>query len=110
MSAATSKMLSAAVNLDLFVMWDCAIQSGYCVGRNGCDYAHVFLPEMQMIAKHAIDESMNREGLSYGNAIESFTASCSNNNSLAKIIDECDYMKYTKSNTVVIDKKYAQHG
>ena len=50
-SVATSKMLHAAINPELFVMWDGRIMSGYGLDGSGREYAHRFLPRMQSIAR-----------------------------------------------------------
>lgn len=102
----TSKMLHAAINDKLFVAWDEKIQEGYIghivrslridiVSNAGVLYAGAFLPMMQEIAKQAVSEVMNQENLPYEDAIQSFTDHCENNNSLAKIIDEYNYARFT---------------
>ena len=94
-SVATSKMLNAAVNRNLFVMWDGTIRGNYNVGRDGYEYAHIFLPQMQELARQAVNEAMQAESLSRSEAIKSFTERCENKNSLAKIIDEYNFAKFT---------------
>lgn len=95
-SVATSKALHVAVNPDLFVMWDRAIQSEYLMEtNNGRTYAREFLPWMQEIANQAVDEVMTKESRSRAAAIKSFTDNCEKKNSLAKIIDEYNFAKYT---------------
>ena len=93
-SVGTSKMLNAAVNPCLFVMWDGAIQSGYGVYGTGTQYSK-FLMEMQKLARFSVAEAMNVEDMSYDEAIMSFTDRCRNRNSLAKILDEFNYSKFT---------------
>ena len=95
-SVATSKALHVAINPHLFVMWDRHIQSAYRLGNTGKVYAHVFLPVMQIIANQAVNEVMAEEGLSRADAIRSFTDHCEKNNTLAKVIDEYNFTKYTK--------------
>lgn len=68
-SVATSKILNAAVNPELFVIWDNAIQDGYRIGNGGYTYANIFLPKMQGLAHQAIKELMRVEDLSYGDAL-----------------------------------------
>ena len=92
----TSKMLNAAINPNLFVMWDRAIQSDYGLNGTGYDYAHEFLPGMQAAANRAVKEVMDNENLSRAAAIQSFTDNCEKKNSLAKIIDEYNYSRFTK--------------
>ena len=94
-SVGASKMLHAAINPELFVIWDNAIQSGYDLNGVGSEYAHEFLPKMQRIAKQAVKEVRDNEGLSCAAAIQSFTDHCEKSYSLAKIIDEYNYTKYT---------------
>ena len=94
-SVGASKMLNVAINPNLFVIWDTAIQSGYGLGRYGSEYAREFLPKMQRIAKRAVDQVRTEEGLSCADAIQSFTDHCEKSYSLAKIIDEYNYTKYT---------------
>ena len=94
-SVAASKMMNAAINPGLFVMWDTAIQRSYYMGRNGYAYAYRFLPQMQELARRAVNEAMDKEGLSLIDAIASFTNHCENKNTLAKIIDEYNYAKFT---------------
>ena len=96
-SVATSKALHVAINPDLFVMWDRAIQSHYFLKTNtGYTYAHEFLPWMQEIANQAVAEVMDKENRSRAAAIQSFTERCERKNSLAKIIDEYNFAKFKK--------------
>ena len=96
-SVGASKMLNVAINPELFVMWDREIQFGHDIRINfGSAYAHVFLPKMQRIAKQAVNEVMIQENLSRADAIQSFTDHCEKKNSLAKIIDEYNYARFTK--------------
>ena len=95
-SVGTSKMLNVAINPELFVMWDGAIQSGHGPMNDAGDgYARIFLPKMQAIAKRAVSEVMDKENLFLEAAIQSFTERCENKNSLAKIIDEYNYARFT---------------
>ena len=87
----TSKMLHAAINPHLFVMWDNMIQVRYGLLGTASEYAHVFLPKMQSIAKQAVNEVMIQENLSRADAIQSFTERCGKSYSLAKIIDEYNF-------------------
>ena len=95
-SVATSKALHVAINPDLFVMWDRSIQSEHLLDTNtGYTYASEFLPWMQEIANQAVCEVMTKESRSRADAIQSFTDHCEYKNSLAKIIDEYNFAKYT---------------
>ena len=96
-AVATSKILHAAINPKLFVMWDNDIQERYIpkhLINTGDGYARVFLPRMQVIAERAVDEVMRNENLSCTDAIQSFTEHCEKKNSLAKIIDEYNFAKF----------------
>ena len=99
-AVATSKLLHVAINPNLFVMWDREIQPVYVLQKKeintGFGYAEVFLQRIQRIAKQAVNEVMAEENLSRADAIRSFTDHCEKKNSLAKIIDEYNYTKYTK--------------
>ena len=99
-AVATSKLLHVAINPNLFVMWDGEIQPAYILQRNrrntGFGYAEIFLQRMQQrLAERAVKQVMAEEGLSRADAIQSFTEHCEKKNSLAKIIDEYNYAKYT---------------
>ena len=82
-----SKILHT-INPNLFVMWDGAIIDGYSL-----PYAGHFLPEMQRLAKCAVSQVIKEECLSRNDAVESL-APCGN--SLAKVLDEYNYVKFTK--------------
>ena len=101
-----SKMFHAAINPELFVMWDNDIQSTHLasIARSvrldtenaGVLYAGLFLPKMQIIANQAVDEVMAKENRSRANAIRSFTEHCKEKNTLAKIIDEYNFAKFKR--------------
>ena len=96
-STAASKILHA-INPDGFVMWDTKIRKQYAQKllkrdsqlTHAWEYAYYFLPEMQRIANSAIEQVMNEEDhSSCAEAIKSLTP-CGN--SLAKVIDEYNYV------------------
>ena len=91
-----SKILHA-INPKLFVMWDDAI-----IGAYGAPYIYAthFLPEMQRLAKDAINQVIENENRSYDDAIKSLTP-CGN--TLAKVLDEYNYMKYTRDHPKLVD-------
>lgn len=98
-STGASKMLHI-INPKLFVMWDGAIRSGYiCKLKRGLEKENwiwytEFLQEMQNLAKQAIREAMEQEKKhSHDQAIELLTG-C--RHTLAKALDEYNFMKYTK--------------
>ena len=88
-SVPTAKALHVAINPHLFVMWDRPILSAYDLGNTGFVYAHIFLPAMQRIANKAVKEVMDQEDRLLDDAIKSLTP-CGN--SLAKVIDEYNYV------------------
>ena len=96
-SVGTSMVLHVAINPQLFVMWNGPIRSYYgLINENGSEYAHEFLPWMQEIANRAVDEVMDQENLPRAEASQSFTERCEKKNTLAKIIDEYNFAKFTK--------------
>ena len=90
-SVATSKMIHAAVNPHLFVMWDTRIASGYQVGASGDDYAN-FLALMQNQIEEAILQVMVAENLKREDAITSLNE---RGHTLAKVVDEFNYVCFT---------------
>lgn len=96
-STAASKILHA-INPDGFVMWDRNIREEYAQKllerktalTTGWDYAYHFLPEMQRIANTAIEQAMNEEDHCSRAAAIKLLTPCGN--SLAKVIDEYNYV------------------
>lgn len=98
---ATSKMLHTAINPEVFVMWDSAIMFNYGpLQGNGLGYADSFLPRMQELSEEAIRQVVTEEGLSRDDAIKSLTP-CGN--TLAKVIDEFNFAKFTLKNNSVLE-------
>lgn len=87
----TSKILHM-LNYQLFVMWDEKIRNGYACGANSKNYAHSFLPRMQMLSKKAIKEAEDKLAISQNHAIKRL---CKCGHTLTKVIDEYNYVKYT---------------
>ena len=104
-SVAASKILHM-INPELFLMWDNRIQNSY----GWPDYTTRFLPKMQQIAEEAIDEIVLKENLSYEEATEQLE-SCNHverippspyfPNKVAKVLDEFNFMKYTRMTPAV---------
>ena len=93
-----SKLLHI-INPDLFVMWDGAIRTGYIckLGKTneGWIWYTEYLREMQQLAKCAVEQvRANEQHHSDEGAIASLTG-CKH--SLAKALDEYNFMKYTKT-------------
>ena len=85
-SVATSKMLHAAINPDLFVMWDGRIMNGYGIYGSGREYAHDFLPEMQSLARESMRQFKEES------PVRSYPPP---GHTLAKVIDEYNYVRFT---------------
>ena len=87
------------INPELFVMWDGAIRTGYICKLEKKKEVWIwytqFLQEMQRLAKQAVHEIMeNDKKCSCKTAIASLTG-CKH--TLAKALDEYNFMKYTKT-------------
>ena len=103
---AASKILHA-INPELFLMWDNPIQSGY----KWPVYTMRFLPQMQQIAKRAVNQIMAKENVYYQDAAAERLESCIHINRIpaldhfpsriAKVIDEYNFMKYTRRSPTV---------
>ena len=82
-------------------MWDEDIRGGY-----GCadtrDYGE-FLLRMQRLAEYAIAQIMNEENRSCDDAVEWLTI-CGH--SLAKVLDEYNFVKFTKNDDRVWEREY----
>jgi len=87
----TSKILHC-LNPALFVMWDSSIRKGYGVGGSPASYAQVFMPKMQALARQAVAEVMLAKGVWVDEALREL---CACGHSLAKVVDEFNYAKYT---------------
>jgi hypothetical protein len=82
---------------ETFVMWDGAIAAGYGIHkRNGHDYAQRFLPRVQEEAREAIETYISDAGSSRDAAISAITAAAGHG-TLAKLLDEYNYVKFTLS-------------
>jgi hypothetical protein len=91
----TSKMLHM-LNPRFFVMWDAAIRRGYKVRRaTGEEYASNFLPLMQRELQEAIT-SFAEDNQATPNRPDIQLEALRAPRTLAKMIDEYNYMKYTK--------------
>ena len=83
---------------NFFVMWDDRIKEGVMQGRdNGAAYAFYFLPKMQLELSEAIETCMEERKLNRTDAIRYICEKC-DGKTLAKLVDEYNYMKYTKKN------------
>ena len=81
---------------NFFVMWDDDIKKGVMQGREkGAAYAFYFLPKMQLELREAIKTCMEERKLDRADAIRYICERC-DGKTLAKLVDEYNYMKYTK--------------
>jgi len=106
---AASKFLHV-VNPELFVMWDAFIRAGYGLTRaprDGTpppsDYARVFLPRMQQLARCAVATLAHERGTTPGQAVR---ALCVRGQTLAKLIDEYSYAKFSLRSAEVWDAEF----
>jgi len=79
----------------LFVIWDNDIKEGLGVDTRGANYSGRFLFDMQKELKEAVKTCMFDEKLSRSNAV-SFIESRCGDKTLAKLVDEFNYIKYVK--------------
>lgn len=93
------------VNPNLFVMWDSAIRGGYGESEYAQTRYANFLRRTQRLAKYAIEQVMEKEGLSHDSAIDSLKCH-GRSHSLAKILDEYNFVKFTRNSDCVWKKEY----
>lgn len=84
----------------LFVMWDNPICEKLGFSLNTRSYVHDFLPLMQKEANEAIETCMKDQGCARDVAIHFIIEKCSEicgyDKTLTKLVDEYNWMKYTK--------------
>ena len=98
-STDSSKILHTILP-NLIVMWDPKIRLGILGNENkkkGSMYALDFLPKMQKELQEAIDTCMKEEKLEREETIKYIRQECGNEN-LPKLIDELNYVTYTRTN------------
>jgi hypothetical protein len=94
-STDASKILHAILPR-LFVMWDNKIRKALVgEGRDGRCYAFEFLPMMQKLANKFIDSYITERGGDRESASKDIS-SMANNYTIAKLLDEYNYVRYTK--------------
>jgi len=92
---AASKILHVILP-DLFVMWDKRIRKAIVGGeRNGKCCAFKFLPKMQEEIKEYLESFIKENGGDYKSAAFQISKKA-NNYTLPKLIDEYNYVRYTK--------------
>lgn len=92
------------LNPELFVMWDERIRAGYSSSISARSYAKEFLVRIQKVINKAIREAEAQLNLHQNLAIEKL---CQCGHTLAKVIDEYNYVKYTWSRVEVWDEEYS---
>jgi len=107
---AASKFLHV-VNPELFVMWDAFIRPGCGITSSPGElnppvsaYARVFLPRMQLIVRRVLREYAERHGVTVP---EAETALCPPGCTLAKLVDEYNYARFTLRDPAVWAAEYA---
>lgn len=86
-----SKILHT-LNPNLFIMWDAKIREGYGVYNRGNAYATSFLPKIQRVAQRAVSDCISSDNMSKESAIK---AICVCGHTVAKVVDEFNYVKFT---------------
>ena len=101
-STDTSKILHALIP-GLFVMWDDSIRKAI-IGNNkhkkGRDYVYNFLLKMQEAAKEYLRNYIKKKGGSLEFASQ-HVSKMANNYTLAKLIDEYNYVRYKKRKSLL---------
>jgi hypothetical protein len=88
---------------NFFVMWDKKIKDNLVGGGGlGAVYAFRFLPQMQSELNEAIEKCMEDKWIKRGEAIAHIRKE-TNGATLPKLIDEYNYMKYTKEHSSLND-------
>lgn len=86
---------------EFFIMWDEKIRDKLVNGgRNGAVYAFYFLPKMKAELDEAIETCMEENMLTRENAIEYIQEKC-DGKKIPKIIDEFNYVKFTKKSPLL---------
>jgi hypothetical protein len=91
---ATSKVLHM-INSKLFVMWDEDIRDGYSLEPSASSYAYQFMPRMKQEINEVISTYMKDQNSDRTAAIKEIMSAC-DGKTLAKIVDEYNWIKYTK--------------
>jgi hypothetical protein len=103
-ATAASKILHT-IKPELFVMWDNQIQGSYACDRGSDDYASRFLPRMQKLVLKALGEYATAEDVTRNEAERALTP-CGH--TLAKVIDEFNFAKFTLKRDEVWDAELSR--
>ena len=83
-----------------FVMWDDKIRSNLVGGqRDGKCYAKEFMPSMQGLLKQSLEGYIQENGGDYESASNQISQ-LANGHTLAKLIDEFNYLRFTRKKTL----------
>ena len=91
------------VNPELFVMWDEAIRGGYGCSKGEGDQYVDFLRRMQRLANYVISQIEIECGVSRGEATAWLKCE---RHTLAKTLDEYNFMKFTRNCDSVWQAEY----
>jgi hypothetical protein len=94
-STPASKALHVAAP-GLFVMWDKAIAVAISKGRSGYHYANIFMPAMREHLEEVITSYMNEKRCDRSEAIRGIQSLRGRKYTLAKMIDEFNWVTITK--------------
>jgi hypothetical protein len=98
-STDTSKILHVIIP-ELFVMWEDKVRKEIVgEGRDGRCYAFEFLPKMHRLAHEFVDGYVEEKGGSCESASREIS-SMADNYTLAKLIDELNFVRYRKKKSV----------
>ena len=90
---------------NFFVMWDKKIKDNLVGGGGrGAVYAFRFLPQMQSELNEAIETCMENQGMKREDAI-AYIREETGEATLAKLVDEYNYMKFTKESPSLNDAR-----
>lgn len=106
-SVAASKVLHVLLP-EFFMMWDNFIAPAYGAKMQtpcGEDYVYGFYPHAQLVAHRALDECCERWGWTQEQAEQWLRGVCGH--TLAKVIDEYGYVKYTLGKDAVWWAEYS---
>jgi len=91
---ATSKVLHM-INPKLFVMWDNDICAGCLLALSASSYSYRFMPSMKREINEAINTYLKDYNCDRKTAIKKISSFC-NGRTLAKLVDEYNWIKYRK--------------
>ncbi len=82
----------------LFVMWDNAIRESYGIEKDPYGYVYSFIPRMAELAREAVTTYAEERKVTFIQAAKEISNLCAGR-TLAKIVDEYNYLRYTSGMT-----------